>query len=267
MEAQGQENEQGYSLNKSTEILQNENRAKLAKNIGERRAEDMWRMTKEILKKYINSDESILDVGTGLGQTTRVFAEKLGLDFKRVFSLDIGNILQEEKLKPGYSLAKGEALPYKNEVVDAVLLTDMLHHLEEEKTHNQRMVIEEAIRITKQGGHVVVIENLLRSDLSEEENETYKKRLFWFDNTFNSLEESQNPHSNRSLEDWKALMISLELKFEESVQWQWGYLDFIPGLANLGSREKYSKYFRPFTDSVMVFSKIAGADKEFMGGN
>ncbi|KKU05712.1 MAG: hypothetical protein UX08_C0003G0068 [Candidatus Collierbacteria bacterium GW2011_GWB1_45_35] len=58
-----------------------------------------------------------------------------------------------------------------------------------------------------------------------------KEKLHSFDNTWNSQSDDTNPHSNHTLSEWKKIGESLGLEFIESVEWQWGKIDFVPGVA------------------------------------
>jgi SAM-dependent methyltransferase len=216
---------------------------KIIKIFGELRAEDMWRNTREVLNKYIRPDQKILDVGVGLGQTTKTFSEKLHLNQKNIFSIDLGNVLMEESLKKGYSLAEGEKIPFEASTFDTTLFIDMLHH-----TKAPEELLLEGVRTTKQNGYIVLLENLLGDRWTDQKRE----KLYSFDNTWNSQSDGTNPHSNHTLSEWKKIGESLGLEFIESVEWQWGKIDFVPGATRIGDRKKPSK-LRPFTDSVMIF--------------
>lgn len=263
----------GYEASKVTDKLKSEELTKKLLEMGKRRAEDMWDRTKGLLLKYVKPGQVVLDIGTGLGQTTSLFAEKLGLrnedhTYKSVFSIDLGTVhedegvlsldymLKEPALKRGHSIAKGEDLPFGENTFDTVMVIDMLHH-----TPDPKEVLENAKRVLKKGGSIVVLENLLRSDLGPVRTWWNTKLLHLIDNTSNAQDNSSNPHSNNTFEDWRKIGEELGLELEEHVDWQWGLVDFIPGATNLGDREK-PNWLRPFTDTMMVF-KV----KEISGEN
>jgi SAM-dependent methyltransferase len=241
------ENSQGYSTENITKSLKNEAFTKRLLEAGERRANDMWERTKGLISKYVQPDQKILDVGVSLGQATKVFSEKLKLESNNVFSIDIANMSKEPSIMDGYALAKGEHLPYAKNTFDSVFFLDILHH-----TVDPEALLVEATRTLKPDGCIVLIENLLRDDLLGWQQELYKKMLFLIDNTSNAQESSVNPHSNHTLEEWRGLGEKLGLKLEEHVEWQWGLVDFVPGMTQKGNRETPSA-IRPFTDSVMIF--------------
>jgi len=217
--------------------------------MGKRRAEDMWNRSREIISKHVDPNGKILDVGVGFGQITEVFMDNLKGGFKNVFSIDVIRLLQVKKLKENYALAKGEYMPYASESVKTVFITDVLHH-----TPKPEDILAESSRVLEAEGIVVVLENLLRDDLPEPLKTIYRKILFAFDNTSNAQNEVDHPHSNQTLAGWQKLAELSGLEMIDHKEWQWGLVDFIPGLAEKGNRDKPG-ILRPFTDSVMVFRK------------
>lgn len=90
----------------------------------------------------------ILDVGCGIGIYIGAF--------RRFSSLVYGVDLDPEKLararSPGrMAVAPGEALPFRDDVFDVVLLHEVIEHVSDD-----RLTVAEAVRVTRRGGAVVI---------------------------------------------------------------------------------------------------------------
>lgn len=97
----------------------------------------------EILSQYKNiSNSNVLDIGTGAG----VVAAKIAKHSATVTSVDI---YDERINKEGYKFIKvnDERLPFKNNAFDIVISNHVVEHVSQQKLH-----IEEALRVTKPGG-------------------------------------------------------------------------------------------------------------------
>ena len=114
----------------------------------------VWRFGQDRRLALINrhaplSGKRILDVGCGLGMYVRRFRELS----PRVHGVDIDyeKVAEASQELPNVVVAKAEHLPYPDGFFDVVLLHEVIEHVE----HDQR-VVQEACRVTSEGGRVVV---------------------------------------------------------------------------------------------------------------
>jgi demethylmenaquinone methyltransferase/2-methoxy-6-polyprenyl-1,4-benzoquinol methylase len=107
-----------------------------------------WRDVSPIRIK-LNNARIIIDVGGGTG----VISQKISKD---VIIVDPSQgMLREAKKKGMSNLVRGvaEYLPFRNDIVDAVICTDALHH-----TQDPEKSISEMIRVTRPGGQIIIEE-------------------------------------------------------------------------------------------------------------
>jgi ubiquinone/menaquinone biosynthesis C-methylase UbiE len=93
--------------------------------------------------------QSILDAGCGPGRYTKILTDRGMEVISYDFSRSILKLLQKNwgHLKPMRVQGDIQMLPFKNNQFDAVLMLDVLHHLE---TKDMRMsAIKEAFRVSK----------------------------------------------------------------------------------------------------------------------
>ncbi|MEZ4595900.1 MAG: class I SAM-dependent methyltransferase [Chloroflexota bacterium] len=90
----------------------------------------------------------ILDVGCGIGTYVRRF---------RAFSDEVYGVeVEEERVReaslelPHIQVARGEALPFPDGHFDLVFSNEVIEHVDDD-----RRTIEEAVRVTRVGGHIV----------------------------------------------------------------------------------------------------------------
>lgn len=94
--------------------------------------------------------QKVLDAGCGPGRYTKILAEQWTEVISYDFSRSILKLLQKKigRLRPTLVQGDIQILPFKNKQFDAVLMLDVLHHLE---TKDMRMkAIKEAFRVSKQ---------------------------------------------------------------------------------------------------------------------
>lgn len=91
----------------------------------------------------------ILDIGCGVGTYVRKFREftphVLGVD---IDSVRLRNGARET---PGLLRAMSESLPFPDGIFDLVLLNEVIEHVQDD-----RRTLEEAVRVTRPGGHIVI---------------------------------------------------------------------------------------------------------------
>jgi glycosyltransferase involved in cell wall biosynthesis/ubiquinone/menaquinone biosynthesis C-methylase UbiE len=103
-----------------------------------------------VISRIPSEVQTILDAGCGPGRYTQIFAEQGTEVISYDFSRSILKLLQKNLGHLKLTLAQGDiqTLPFKNKQFDAVLMLDVLHHLE---TKDMRMnAIKEAFRVSKE---------------------------------------------------------------------------------------------------------------------
>ena len=116
---------------------------------GRELAVDRGKFVKSIIEKYLTCENlTILDLGSGEGGTSVVFAEQ-----NRVFSYDLNLIRLEgqKKYSALYYKINGDALKLslRDNSFDVIILQDVIEHL-----YDPKSLINEVIRILKPGGMV-----------------------------------------------------------------------------------------------------------------
>ncbi|RZB30146.1 MAG: hypothetical protein SRB1_02426 [Desulfobacteraceae bacterium Eth-SRB1] len=108
------------------------------------------------LQKNISRHEiiSLLDIGCGNGENAVRVSNSLDIDINNVYGVDFDEvklitarqIFNVIKL----DLERGE-LPFKEDIFDLVICDQVLEHLK-----NYRKVIDEAVRVTRKGGYILI---------------------------------------------------------------------------------------------------------------
>ena len=103
-------------------------------------------------KHLVAAHERVLDLGGGAGIWTEIFREE-GTPIT-TFALDISRAMLHERAADDLGiLGDIEQLPCKDESVDRVCFFASLHHVKD-----TRKALEEARRVVRTGGHVVISE-------------------------------------------------------------------------------------------------------------
>ena len=137
--------------------------------LGNPRARHTFFRRLNAIEDMINGFENklILDVGCGYGFNAIHCANKC----KRIIGadLDIERIISAKEYEEhkkvqnaAFLCANAERLPFEDETFDVVMGNEFLHHL----FHPQK-AINEMVRVTKKGGHVVISDHNRLSILSE----------------------------------------------------------------------------------------------------
>lgn len=114
----------------------------------------IWQFGQErrfnLIKKYLDlRNKRILDIGCGVGQYLKEFLKYS----KDVYGIDV----EEEHLKkalkicPNVQKARAEKLPYPDNFFHIILMHEVIEHFD-----SDRKAIEEAIRVLKPGGSIVI---------------------------------------------------------------------------------------------------------------
>ena len=104
----------------------------------------------EMVRRFVPLEGArILDVGCGIGTYVRGF-RRFSDDVHGV-DVDAARVAQASRDLPNIRVAEAESLPYPDDDFDLVFLNEVIEHVADD-----RRTIEEAARVTKPGGHVVV---------------------------------------------------------------------------------------------------------------
>lgn len=150
------------------------------------RAKDLAGMVSPYLKK----DELILDIGPASCTVTEVLIDQ-GL---RVFPLDVENFSIVDTVLP--TLYDGDRMPFKDDQFDTSLILFVLHH-----TPDPAKVLAEAKRVSKK---IIILEDIVTSP-------AHKSLTAVLDSLMN-LEFYDQPHTNKSDKEWRAVFENLGLK-------------------------------------------------------
>ena len=150
------------------------------------RAKDLAGMVSPYLKK----DELILDIGPASCTVTEALIDQ-GL---RVFPLDVENFSIVDKVLP--TLYDGDRMPFRDNQFDTSLILFVLHH-----TPDPAKVLAEAKRVSKK---IIILEDIVTSP-------AHKSLTAALDSLIN-LEFYDQPHTNKSDKEWRAVFENLGLK-------------------------------------------------------
>jgi len=137
----------------------------------------------QTVSPYLNKDELILDIGPASCTVTETLI-KQGL---KVFPADIENFSIVDSVLP--TIYDGHKLPFKDNQFDTSLILFVLHH-----TPDPVEVLVEAKRVSRK---IIVMEDIVTSP-------THKFFTAALDSLMN-LEFYDQPHTNKSDEEWQSL--------------------------------------------------------------
>lgn len=108
--------------------------------------------TVNLLKPYLNTSDTILDIGTGPAQIASILARN-----SRVICLDISAEMTKVAAKMSLSIIQADAqeLPLVNECVDAALMLWVLNHV-----GNPSKAMQEAYRVLRMKGRLLYLSGI-----------------------------------------------------------------------------------------------------------
>lgn len=114
----------------------------------------VWRFGQDrrlnLIRRHADLEKKrIIDIGCGIGtyvrQLRRFSDEVYGVD------VDFERVKEGGKALPNLAVARGEDLPFKENVFDVILLHEVLEHVQDE-----RKTMKEACRVAKEGGLIII---------------------------------------------------------------------------------------------------------------
>jgi SAM-dependent methyltransferase len=115
----------------------------------------VWRFGQErrlaMVRRHLPLEGArVLDIGCGLG----TYVRRLGEFTSGAFGIDIDAARLRQGVAGGVrglALAVSEALPFRDGVFDGILLNEVIEHVRDD-----RATLEEALRVTRPGGKVII---------------------------------------------------------------------------------------------------------------
>ena len=114
----------------------------------------VWRFGQErrlaLIRRYVPLEgKRILDVGCGLG----AYVEQFRRYTTEVFGVDVDpeRVAKASAKLPNVQVASAEHLPFPDWSFDVVFSNEVIEHVQDD-----RQAVAEAVRVTKDGGHVVI---------------------------------------------------------------------------------------------------------------
>ena len=144
----------------------------------------------QTVSPYLSKDELILDIGPASCTVTETLLQQ-GL---RVFPADIENFSIVDTVLP--TLYDGHRLPFRDNQFGTALILFVLHH-----TPDPAEILIEAKRVSRR---ILVFEDIVTSP-------THKSLTAALDSLVN-LEFFDQPHTNKSDQEWRSLFGKLDLK-------------------------------------------------------
>lgn len=146
----------------------------------------------ELIEKYLNKSDKILDIGSGPGSVTETLRQKNFI----VTPIDIKDHSFSSDLAP--QVFNGKEIPFGNNSFDVALLLTVLHHVQDQET-----LILEAKRVAKK---VIIIEDVY--------DNFFQKHFTFFTDSLINWEFSDHPHNNKTDQEWRDLFSDIGFNFD-----------------------------------------------------
>jgi len=118
---------------------------------------------------HCSDNSKILEIGGGSGYLLSMIYNLSNGKCKDLYNVELSWRVYKEQKSKSIQLIGGDGrhLPFKDDIFDFVLMKNLLHHLVGESRKQSKMFvkmcIDEAIRTSKNGGYIIILEQYNRS--------------------------------------------------------------------------------------------------------
>lgn len=175
------------SSNKILDVLY---KYRFSKNLVYQILKSRAKVLTDMVFPYLNKDGLILDIGPASCTVTEALLQQ-GM---KVFPLDVENYSIVDTVLP--TLYDGYRMPFKDNQFDMSLILFVLHH-----TPDPVQVLVEVKRVSRK---ILILEDIVASSI-------HKSLTATLDNLMN-LEFYDQPHANKSDEEWRSIFGKLNFK-------------------------------------------------------
>jgi len=113
------------------------------------------KILKNILNKYINKNENILDVGCGVGRNLKLLRS---LNYKKIYGTDISVDMINISKKEGLNVFLPEDIRSNQKQFDVLIFSHVLEHVNEDCIQK---FLEEYFRLLKDNGKIIILTPVL----------------------------------------------------------------------------------------------------------
>lgn len=172
------------------------------------------------LAQWFSNCNQILDIGAGVCDITKRICKYSNA---KVVGIDIEDFRRKgnrKNIQFDFCITDASNMPFKNSSFDCVTVFWTLHHIS-----NYNSVLKEIDRLLKNGGQLIILEDLVNDDFA------FRGCLTRIYDKLVNLEFSSHPHTNQSLKEWDRFISnsygynSIELR---EIPWftKWNLLKF-----------------------------------------
>jgi ubiquinone/menaquinone biosynthesis C-methylase UbiE len=148
------------------------------------------RQMAKLVTPYLKANDSVLDIGCGLGRVTKIIKDK----GHKIVALDVRDLSIVDDICP--VLYDGKKIPFTDNSFDVSLIVTVLHH-----TADPEAILKEAKRVSKK---IIIVEDIYKNNL--------QKQFTFFNDSVLNFEFFGHPHSNKDDSGWKETFDKLKLK-------------------------------------------------------
>lgn len=249
----GEETYDFSEIKKFLEKLENDpEKLKKFTAMAEARAKDIFESGR--LEEEFKKGDKVLYIGAGTGHVPKYIEDKTGVE---IVNVDLRDIRTTDTKDAKFIEANARRLPFPDNSQDTICLFDMLHH-----TRNQQEILQEARRVLKPGGKLLILEDTIPEKFKEGRN-TMKSVVGKVDDLFNKQPKDVNPHNYHSVSDWELMLYNegYDVDAGDTKNWYWGPADFMPEAVR-SERPEHRTIARPFESTLLKVLKGEGREKE-----
>tara|TARA_Y100000034_G_scaffold135774_1_gene209058 strand:- start:58 stop:759 length:702 start_codon:yes stop_codon:yes gene_type:complete len=154
----------------------------------------------DLLFKWLNRTDKILDMGCAYGEYTKLYSEKCNMICGLDPNEELLRMARRDYPKIEFKRGIAEDIPFENELFDVVILADVLEHVNDEKK-----TLEEIRRVLKKGGDLLLtVPNKGLFSFMDIDNYSWYYRKFR--NIKTNKPGYQNKHKHYSFKELKKLL-------------------------------------------------------------